>query len=276
MRPAVRNTDAMSVEPTGGALGARIGNLDLSQPLSDNQVAVVRQALLDHCVLVFADQHLADEDLVRFTSCFGTPVKHVRKQPDRDVEEVFIISNVWENGEPIGALGSEEIGFHSDLSYLPAPGTISLLYAVEVPAVGGDTHWCNCYAAYEALDDAMKRRLVGLHAVHRHYVESQNPPEPVAHPVVCTHPETGRKSLYVGPHLTKCIQGMESSASEELLGDLYRHVEQPRFVWSHHWRIGDLVMWDNRPTMHRRDPFPDSERRVMKRTQIFNDEVPVA
>ena len=273
--PGTSTIDPIRVIPSGGPLGAEIAGLDLAQPLSQETVAGVRQALLNHCVVYFRNQTITDEDQVRFTSYFGKPVQHVRKQRERRVKEIFIISNLKENGEPIGALGNDEISFHSDLSYMPQPGTISVLYAVEIPKVGGATQWCNCYAAYEALDDDMKARLKGLRAVHRHYVEEQNPTYQVDHPVVCIHPETGRRSLYVGPHLTKYIVGMSEADSRDLLETLVTHQSQPQFVWTHQWQVGDLVMWDNRPTMHRREPFPDTERRVMKRTQVFNDEVPV-
>lgn len=265
----------MQIIPSGGALGAEIKNLDVSKPFPPDTAEAVRQALRDHCVLYFRDQEISDEDQVRFTRYFGEPIPHVRKQRDRRVKEIFIISNVKENGEPIGALGNADISFHSDLSYMPKPGTFSTLYAIELPRTGGETQWINCYAAYEALDDNMKTRLAGLRAVHRHYVEAQNPPEHVAHPVVRTHPETGRKSLYVGPHLTKYIVDIPEEESRALLETLYAHVMQPQFIWTHDWRINDLVIWDNRPTMHRRAPFPDTERRIMKRTQVFGDEVPV-
>ncbi len=263
------------IVPTGGALGAEVRGLDLSEPLSDPEIATIHRALLDHLVLLFPGQRITDEELVRFTSYFGTPVEHVRKQRDRPVKEIFFISNVRENGELIGALGNEDVSFHSDLSYLPQPGTLSLLYAVDIPSTGGDTHWCNCCAAYDALDESTKSELKGLRALHRHSVDSQNPPEPVTHPVVCTHPESGRQALYVGPHLTKSMIGLSPADSDALLKRLYEHQSQPRFVWTHSWRVNDLVMWDNRPTLHRRDGFPDTERRVMKRTQIFNDVVPV-
>ena len=265
----------MRVIPTGGALGAEIDGLDLAHPLPDEVAGQVRQALHVHCVIYFRDQRLADEDQVRFTSYFGKPVKHVRRQLEREVEEVFIISNVKENGEPIGALGNEELDFHSDLSYMPKPGTVSVMYAVEVPTIGGATQWCNCAAAYEALDDVMKKRLDGLRAVHRHPIDDQNPPEPADHPVVRTHPATGRKSIYVSPHLTSHILGVPEAESRALLHSLYAHQSQPQFVWTHRWQVGDLVIWDNRPTMHRRDPFPDTERRIMKRTQVFDVEIPL-
>ncbi|NKB72355.1 MAG: TauD/TfdA family dioxygenase [Candidatus Latescibacteria bacterium] len=272
---ATSSTGLIQVIPGGGALGATVENIDLSQALSQAVVDQVHQALLDHCVLVFPGQNLSDQDQVRFTGYFGRPVEHVRRQPDRPVKEIFLISNIEQQGQAIGALGHGEISFHSDLSYMRQPGTLSLLYAIELPQSGGATHWCNGYAAYEALDDAMKARLKGLRAVHRHYVEEQNPPEEVDHPIVRTHPETGRRALYVGPHLTKYVVDMEPEQSQALLQQLFAHMIQPRFVWAHHWRVGDLVMWDNRPTMHRRDPFPPQERRLLKRTQIFNDEIPV-
>ncbi|MGY8824094.1 MAG: TauD/TfdA dioxygenase family protein [Candidatus Latescibacterota bacterium] len=265
----------MEIILTGEALGAEIRGLDLTQPLSPAQIRSVRQALLDHSAVFLRDQQISDEDQVRFTGYFGQPVPHVRKQRERHVKEIFIISNVKENGEPIGALGHDEIGFHSDLSYLRQPGTLSVLYAVEIPKDGGNTQWCNCTAAYAALDDAMKERLQGLRAVHLHYVEEQNPPEMIDHPIVCTHPETGGKSLYVGPHLTKYVVGLSAEESQSLLDELYAHLDQPRFVWTHRWRVGDLILWDNRPTMHRRLPFPPEQRRIMNRTQIFNDEIPI-
>ena len=216
---------------------------------------------------------VTDEDQVRFTRYFGTPVEHVRKQRQRRVKEIFIISNVKENSEPIGALGSELIDFHSDLSYLPKPGTISLLYAVEIPAQGGDTQWCDCRAAYDSLPRQRQDYLRTLHAVHRHYVEEQNPPEPTVHPVVRTHPETGRLSLYVNPHLTSHIDGLPRHEGDALLRELYDHMDQPRFTLTHEWQVGDMVMWDNRPTMHRRLAFPQDQRRIMNRTQVFGEEV---
>jgi taurine dioxygenase len=264
----------VQVIPTGGSLGAEITGLDLSHPLDDETAGLVRRALLDHCVIYFRDQQITEPQQVRFTSYFGSPVEHIRDQPDRPVREIFIISNVKENGEPIGALGSGEVSLHSDLSYLTKPGTFTFLYAVEVPNTGGQTQWVNCYAAYESLDADLKERLKGLRAVHRHYIENHNPPELVDHPIVRTHPETGRQALFVGPHLTQSVVGLPETESGQLLETLFEHLSQPRFLWTHSWHVEDLVVWDNRPTLHRRLPFPDTERRIMKRTQIFGDEVP--
>ena len=268
------HSDRIQVIPTGAALGAEVQGLDLSHPLPDDSVRRIRQALLEHCVIFFRNQEITDAEQVRFTNSFGKSVEHVRKQRERPIKEIFIISNVQIDGQPIGALGNDEVAFHSDLSYLKKPGTISVLYAVELPKTGGATQWLNCSTAYEALEEEIKQRLSGLRAVHRHYVEAQNPPELVDHPVVRTHSETGRKSLYVGPHLTKSIVGLSEPESRRLLDRLFEHLIQPQFIWTHHWQIDDLVVWDNRPTLHRRESFPADQRRIMKRTQVLSEEVP--
>ncbi len=265
----------MDVIPTQQTLGAEIQDVDISVPLDQSTVGAIYQAILDHCVVFFRNQNPTQRQLVDFTNYFGIAVEHVREQPPRDVDEIFIISNVEQDGLEIGALGNAELTFHSDLSYMPKPGTLSMLYAVELPSSGGETTWCDCRAAYDGLSEEEKGSLAGLRAVHRHYVEAQNPPEIVDHPVVITHPDTGRKSLYVGPHLTQHVVGWDLSDSETLLSKLYAHQSRPVFHYTHDWQVGDLVVWDNRPTMHRREPFPETERRLMWRTQIFNDQAPV-
>lgn len=263
---------AMEIIAADAPVGAEIRGLDLSQELDSDTIGRLRQGLLDHCVLVFRGQHITDEDQVRFTRYFGPPVEHVRKQRERRVKEIFIISNVKQNGEPIGALGSELIDFHSDLSYLPKPGTISLLYAVEIPSQGGQTQWVDCRAAYDALPTARQAELRRMQAVHRHYVDEQNPPEPTIHPIVIKHPESGRPSLYVSPHLTHHVHDMAQAEGDALLRELYQHMDQPQFIYTHQWQVDDLLIWDNRPTMHRRLAFPDDQRRVMNRTQVFGQE----
>jgi taurine dioxygenase len=262
----------IDVTSTGGSLGAEIGGVDISQPLDADIVAQLKEALLRHFVIYFRGQSISEEDQVRFTTYFGRPTEHVREQPDRPVKEIFVISNVKSDGRPIGGLGNDEIPFHSDLSYMEKPGRVSMLYAVETPRTGGDTYWVNCCNAFDALDDDFKIALRGFRAVHRHPIESQNPPHPVEHPVIRYHPDNGRKSIFVSPHLTKYIVGLPPDESQVQLDRLYRHLTQPRFVWRHEWRPGDMVIWDNRFTMHRRAPFPDSQRRIMKRTQVFNEE----
>ena len=266
----------VAVIPTGGALGAEIKGLDVRQPMPRETVAAVREALLTHCMVFFRDQTISEQEQVAFTRYFGEPAVHVRKQAARATKEIMMVSNLKKDGKPIGALGHREIEFHSDLSYMPHPGTISILYAVEIPDEGGATSWCNGYAAYDGLDDDLKERLVGLRATHRHFRPEQNPANIVDHPVVCTHPETGRKTLFVSPYFTKTIIGMTKTEGQSLLSTLFEHETRPEFIWTHHWKVGDLVMWDNRATMHRREPFPETQRRLMKRTQVFSDTVPVA
>ncbi len=272
---ALNAVGGMTIVPTGAALGAEVRGLDLSRPLPEETAAAVRRALLDRCVIFFRGQDLRDEDQVRFTNCFGKAEVHVRDMPARPVQEILLVSNIRENGKAIGALGHEEVGFHSDLAYMPKPGTISVLHAVEVPENGGETRWGSGYAAYDALDARTRERLNGLRATHRHPDAPLNPPETVDHPIVCTHPETGRKTLYVTPLFTRSVVGLGDGESRDLIAFLTRHVARPEFVWTHRWRVGDLVMWDNRATMHGRGRFPPDQRRLMKRTQVFNDAAPV-
>jgi len=261
----------MEIVPTGGPLGARVEDVNLGASLSAETVAMIRAALLQHLVLIFRDQSLTEEEQVRFTRYFGRPEEHVRKLPRRGLPEIFVVSNVTEDGEPVGALGNGELTFHSDLSYMEVPGALSIVHAIEVPEEGGDTQWSNAYAAYDAMDDVLRKRVLGLCAIHRHGEEAQNPAVPVAHPVIRTHPDTGRRATYVSPQFTRSLQGVSARESESLLSALLAHVTRPEFVWNHKWRAGDLVMWDNRCTMHRREPFSASQRRILKRTQIFGD-----
>ena len=275
MKSQTNTLDGLAVIPTGAALGAEIRGLDLSLPLPKDTVTGVRQALLDHCVVFFRGQELSDQDQVRFTNYFGKAEVHVRDMPDRPVKEILLVSNIKEDGKAIGALGDGEVNFHSDLAYMPKPGTISVLYAVEIPKSGGETRWGSGYEAYKALDNAVKDRLKGLRATHQHTDAPLNPPEITDHPVICTHPETGRKTLYVTPMFTRSIVGLDDEESNKLVEHLKVHVTRPEFIWTHEWQVGDLVMWDNRPTMHGRGHFPSDQRRLMKRTQVFNDVAPV-
>lgn len=261
----------MEIVPTGSALGAELRGVVVSRPLDEAAVDGIRRAIRDHLVVVFRDQELTDEEHVRFTRHFGEPRAHVRDQRERRVPEIFVISNVLEKGEPIGALGYGELTFHSDLSYLDRPGSYSIVHAIEVPERGGDTQWANCYAAYDALGADLRARVLPLQALHRHGEEKQNPEVPAVHPVVRIHPDTGRRALYVSPQFTRRIEGLPEGESRELLDTLLAHVTRPEFVWTHKWRAGDVVVWDNRCTLHRREPFDERERRILKRTQIFGE-----
>ncbi|MBT6277347.1 MAG: TauD/TfdA family dioxygenase [Chromatiales bacterium] len=266
----------IEIHPSGDALGAEVVGVDAACELSSDCVAIIRKALLDHSVVILRGQRLDGEAQVQFTRYFGEPEIHVRATTGSTVPGIFVVSNVKEDGKPIGALGNDAIDYHSDLAFMPKPGTLSALYALEIPPTGGSTSWCSGYACYDALDSDTKTRLDGLRATHRHPHEPNNPPEIIDHPMAVRHPETGRKALYVTPSFTRSILDLPADDGEALLQRLFHHVAEPRFSWTHHWQVGDLVMWDNRCTMHRRDPFPEQSRRIMHRTQAYNDWIPAA
>ncbi len=261
----------IEIIPTGAALGADVTGVDLRKPLAEETVAQIRDAFHTYAVLRFRGQQLSKAQQVAFSRYFGEPVPHPTNTRDRDSEqpEITIISNIEENGKSMGALGNTELTFHADLVFLHTPGSISLLYCVETPNTGGDTYWSNGYVAYATLDEATKAQIEGLGVVYIHTNPAYNPPVPPVHPLVCTHPETGRKMLFLSPNAAQRVTGMDGAAGRALLDQLYTHATQERFVWRHQWQPGDLIMWDNRATMHRRDGFPQEQRRLMWRTQLL-------
>jgi taurine dioxygenase len=203
--------------------------------------------------------------------------------------EIYVVSNVIENGVPIGSLGAGEATWHTDMSYLDEPPKASMLYALEVPPTGGDTWFCNMYLAYESLPDLLRQRIQGLHVKHdgtynsggyvRHGVTAVDDPvtSPGAyHPLVCRHPETGQRGLYLGRRRNAYISGLPLAESESLLDDLWSFATRDEFTWRIEWRVGDVVLWDNRCTMHRRDSFDPASRRVLHRTQIKSENRPSA
>jgi taurine dioxygenase len=192
----------------------------------------------------------------------------------------MLISNIRKDGKPIGALPDGEMHFHTDQSHQETPCSGTMLYALEVPSTGGDTLFANCYTAYETLSDEMKQRLAGKRALHaydydnastrRGTVLKEGVPHAV-HPVVRTHPETGRKALYVNRLMTLRIEDMDAQESEEILQMLFDHIEQPAFVWGQQWKAGDVVLWDNRCSVHARTDFSAAERRLMRRVTILGE-----
>ena len=281
---------AMEVIPTGAALGADVRGVDLTQPLSAEEFDAVEQAWLDHSVLLFRDQRLSDDELIRFSQHFGAldiapaSATDMAGAQEKSRSEIWIISNVIENGKPIGALGDKEAEWHTDMSYVDEPPMASVLNAREIPRTGGDTSFGNMYKAFETLPDGLRREIenrvcnhdssttsVGeLRAGAGEVVDVREAPG-AKHPMIRTHPATGGKALYLGRRLNGYVQGMELDASEALLDALWAHCTKPEFTWTHQWRVGDLLVWDNRCTIHRRDSFNGAERRVMHRTQIKGD-----
>ena len=262
-------------------IGAAVEGLDLSRPLDAATCRWLRTAWLDHCILLFRGQSLSEDDQVRFAGCFGTVVERVLNA--RDAESrihpgVMFVSNIRENGQLIGALPDGEMMFHSDQCYVEKPGMASMLYAIEVPSRGGNTSFANMYRAYETLPPEWKHRLAGRVAMNV-YDYDKNPTQRGssggglrhAHPVFRTHPETGRKALYVNRLMTDHIVGMDREESDRALEYLFEHLESPEWIYEHVWSPGDLVMWDNRCAVHARSDFDGSERRLMRRCVLAGD-----
>ncbi len=280
----------LDVRATGAGLGAEVRGIDL-RAIGEAGFTEVRRAWLDNLVLLFRDQHLSDPDLIAFSRRLGeldhAPVQETGRRFVNGMPELYIVSNVVENGEPIGSLGNGEAVWHTDMSYIKQPPQASALYALEVPPTGGNTSFVSMYAVYDALPDALQARIAGLRVKHdgtynsggfvrQGVVPSDDPREApgALHPLVYTHPETGRPALYLGRRRNAYVEGLELAESEALLDELWAQVEASPATWTNVWRPGDLVLWDNRCTMHRRDPFDAGERRVMHRTQIKGESRP--
>jgi len=287
-REAVR----LDVRPNAAALGAEVKGVDL-RAIYDATFAAIHRAWVDHLVLLFRGQTLSDDDLVAFSRRFGdldwAPIQETGRRFVEGKPEIYVVSNVIENGEPIGSLGAGEAVWHTDMSYISDPPKASMLYALEVPPSGGDTGFLTMYAGYEALPSTLKQRIEGLTLKHdgtynsggyvRQGVAAIDDPvnSPGAvHPLVCTHPESGRRVLYLGRRRNAYIPGLPLAESEKLLDELWTYAARDEFTWYNQWRAGDLVLWDNRCTMHRRDAFDDSARRIMHRTQIKGETRPAA
>ena len=284
-------TDVIDIVPTGAALGAEVRGIDLKS-IDARQFAAIERAWQTHQVVLFRDQTLADQDLIAFSRRFGdldwAPVQETGRRFVEGLPEIYIVSNVTVNGQPIGSLGAGEAVWHTDMSYLDVPPMASMLCALEVPPVGGNTSFCSMYAVYDALPGELKQRVANLKIKHdgtynsggylRQGVTPTDDPRispGAVHPLVCIHPDTGRQMLYLGRRRNAYLVGLELAESEALLDQLWQFVARPEFAWEHVWRVGDLVLWDNRCTMHRRDPFDDATRRVMHRTQIKGNARPV-
>ena len=285
-------TARVEIVPSGKTLGAEIRGVDL-RDINDREFAAVYRAWLDHLVVLLRGQQLTDEDLIAFSRRFGdldwAPVQETGRRFVEGHPEIYVVSNVIENGAPIGSLGAGEATWHTDMSYLEDPPKASMLYALEVPPAGGNTYFCDMYYAYESLPEAMKQRISGFRLKHdgtynsggylRQGVAAVDDPvnSPGAyHPLVCRHPETGRRMLYLGRRRNAYLGGLSLAESEALLDELWSYATREEFAWHNEWRPGDLVLWDNRCTMHRRDPFDANSRRIMHRTQIKGGTRPTA
>lgn len=269
-----------TVHPFNAALGAEIRDIDLRMPCDAETLAGLRTTWLDHLVLVFRDQQITEDDQIRFAEYFGQTVgARSKDRTDGGDRRLMLISNIRENGEPIGLLPDGELMFHSDSVFLEKPLMGAMLYAEEVPSIGGNTMFANMYEAFDSLPQDIQDRLSDLQAVNAFDYETQVRTQrydrskvPYAiHPAVRTHPETGRKALYVNRLMTEEFVGLAPTESETLLTAALTAAENMENVYEHVWRVGDLVMWDNRCTQHARRDFPDNERRLMRRIGLEGD-----
>ncbi len=277
----------LQIEPLSAVLGARVTGLDLSRPMSGKLFGIARQAWLDaDGILVFKHQRLEPDRQIAFSERFGRLEKHtLEKFLLPGFPQIYRVSTRRDAaGKP---LGNDQAGryWHSDLSYMDPPSMCSLLYAIEVPALGGDTMFCNMYAAYEALSAPVKNLLAPLRAVHdfRHVfrnfdnftaADQSTATPPVSQPVVRTHPETRRRCLFVNEGFTTHIEGLRRNESDALLRMLIEHCARPEFVYRHRWEAGDAVLWDNRCTMHHAvaDFRPEHGHRHLHRTTVLGSE----
>ena len=277
----------IDIVPTGAALGAEIRGVDL-RSLGEATFAAIYEAWLDHAVVLFRDQQLTDSDLIAFSRRFGAldqaPIQENGRRFVEGFPEIYVVSNVIENGVAIGSLGAGEAVWHTDMSYLPDPPKASALYALEVPSSRGDTSFCTMYGAWDALPESLRATALGLRVKHdgtynsggylRAGVTPSDDPRTAPgtlHPLVCVHPETGRRHLYLGRRRNAWLEGLPLDESNALLDRIWDMATAEALTWRHQWRVGDLVLWDNRCVMHCRDAFNPGSRRVMHRTQIKAD-----
>jgi taurine dioxygenase len=279
----------VSVVPTGAALGADIAGVDLARSIDATTYKAIESAWHEHLVLRFRGQSLDDPGLLAFARRFGdldkAPVHAVGDSDTDPYPEITVMSNIKVDGKPIGNLGHYEAEWHTDMSYNDRTPIGSLLYALEVPPAGGDTGFSNMYRAFETLPAELKRAVIGKSCKHdssrnsvgdlrKGFKDVSDPREApgAVHPIVRTHPATRRNALFLGRRRNAYIVGLPLDESEDLLNRLWAHASKPEFAWYQKWKVGDLIMWDNRCAMHRRDAFDATSRRLMHRTQIKGDQ----
>ncbi len=268
---------SMELKPLHKDIGAEVTVIDIGKGVDAATAAAVRGALLENLVLVFPDQDISETAQEEFCRHFGElEVVRSAVAQDSDHPSILLITNVRDTGK-VTALEDGEMMFHYDQCYYEHPCLGSTLFALEVPKDGGHTLFTSCYAAYDRLSDAWKKRLEGLKALNYYDYnrdptirpEKLNPDAPqYVHPVVRTHPETGRKALFVNRLMTIRIEGMDPDESDEILDYLFDVVEDPDYVYEHRWSVGEMLMWDNRCSIHARTFFPPEQRRMMRRITI--------
>lgn len=267
------------------AIGAEIRGIDLAQICNASFEAIIK-AWREHLVLVIRDQTFDDAAFLSFSEQLGdldlAPITVSGKPYIPELPHLAVISNVVENGNSIGGLGNSELIWHTDMSYADDPPIASLLYALEIPKTGGDTWFCNMYRAYEGLPNRLKQMVARLHCKHdashnsagetrKGFSDGFNNRDEIpgaVHPLVCAHPETKQPVLYLGRRENAYVVELTETESDAVLDEIWLHTTAPENCWKHRWQVGDVVMWDNRCTMHRRSEFNAASRRIMHRSQV--------
>jgi taurine dioxygenase len=283
MTLAIKNLDA--------PLGVEVAGIDLSGPVAPGDIVAIEEAWHERLVVVFHGQNLSDPQLIAFSRNFGEldpPGPNPYGKPFLAAHpELNVISNVMEDGKPIGNLGDGEAVWHADMTYVDVPPKAAMLHALEVPPpqAGGNTYFADLFVAFATLPADLKKAADGRIAVHdastnsagmlrKGYVPVTDVRRTVGahHPLVRTEPRTGRKALFLGRRPNAYVLGMELADSEALLDALWAHATQPQLTLCHQWKVGDLLMWNNLSVLHRRDPFDSTTRRIMHRSQIKGHE----
>ncbi len=276
----------MRITKLHSLFGAEIHGIDLSV-IDDADFERVYRAWIEFGVLRFRGQQLDDKQLEAFSARFG-PLEKIpmRLTPEQEKKlpslYVLPLSNITVDGRPIGGLGNGEANWHSDMTFLEAPPPASVLYGVEIPSEGGNTQFCCQHAALRAMPETLRTRLAQLRIKHdashtsigtlRPGYEASSDPRDVPgaiHPAILCHDESGRDALYLGRREYAYVEGLPLEESEALLDEVWDHAVDPQFVWTQEWEVGDVIVWDNRRVLHRRDGFPDHMRRMLRRCQVL-------
>ena len=276
--------DSFTIRNLTPTFGAEVSGIDLSKEMSATAQKTIKELWAEHQLLLFRGQTMGEIDLVRSSRYLGELEIHIRREYlSEENPEVLLVSNIKKDGRPVGILSDTEVGWHFDQIYLPRPAVGSMLMAVKLPSSGGQTSFADMTAAYEALPDDIKNRIDGKKAVQSYEAfnaqfsvptnKTQKVQSPdIEQPLVRTHPVSGRKALYICPGMTTQIVGMDKGESDKTLEFLFSLSVKPEFVYTHDWQMGDVLLWDNASTMHRREPFAVNDERLMKRTTILPPE----
>lgn len=268
----------LEILPLSPAIGAEIRGVDLGKPLDDRTKAALLAAWHEHILLLFRDQNIPGDALLHAADWIGTLGARARPEDRRQEADPYImlVSNIRENGEPIGSLPDGEMWFHHDMAFVDAPHKATFLHAIEVPSTGGHTLFANMYAAYENLPQSLKNSLDGK-KVHQVFDFAQTAMPDLGNlegiknaiqPAVVRHPVTGKRALYINRLMSATIVGLDRVEARQLLDDIIPYTEDPAIIYEHHWRPNDFIVWDNRCSTHARTDFPEVERRLLRRGMI--------